>query len=304
MPAYNASAFISESIRSVQEQTYPHWELLVIDDGSADNTAALIQQLAQSDTRIKYFHQQNGKQGKARNKGIKEASGELVAFIDADDRWMKNKLESQVKFIQSANAHMVFADTIVTNKDGAQTADTWGVVNAVYSGDEGKLAFMQENKAPLLTVMAKKQSLLKVNGFDESKNMQYVEDYDLWLRMLQSGAVFASSAEKLACYRFDLQKTPERKRSLINVITALEKISLDDNSLEQKKNKAMMMWAGRIIKRCSPYVDRNDIGRIISLFPSGILKYFFSFLNVIMGASVTGKIMLLFTKKPLPLTGS
>jgi len=296
MPAYNAAAFIMQSIISLQEQTYTNWELIVVDDGSADNTAAIVKESGGVDKRIKYFYQQNSKQGKARNRGIKEAAGELIAFIDADDTWMNNKLEKQVAFIQLTKADLVFADVTATDEKGNRYLDSWNVTDATYSGDEGLLAFMHENKAPLLSVLVKKDALLKVNGFDEDRNMQYVEDYDLWLRMLQSGAVFASCSEKLACYRLDTKKSTDRKKTLINVVDVFKRISVQDESMRLKKNLAMTLWTRRIVKRCRPAIEKSDMKKIISLFPSPVMRNILSIVNNIFGASVTGKIILLLTR--------
>src|SRR5580765_2861093 len=80
MPAYNAEKYISDAIKSVIAQTYSNWELIVIDDGSTDATAAIIQQYLVTGTRIKYIYQDNGGQGKARNNGLNHAKGELIAF--------------------------------------------------------------------------------------------------------------------------------------------------------------------------------------------------------------------------------
>ena len=110
MPAYNAEKFIRESITSVLQQTYSNWELIIVDDGSTDNTKKIIQAFAQQDGRIHYIYQPNGKQGKARNAGIRHASGDLIAFLDADDLWTKDKLEKQGSLIRRTNADLIFSD--------------------------------------------------------------------------------------------------------------------------------------------------------------------------------------------------
>src|SRR5215467_11570142 len=104
MPAYNAEKYIADSIRSVLAQTYTDWELIVVVDGSTDNTASLVQQFVTRDSRIKYFFQENGRLGKARNTGIKNASGSLIAFLDSDDLWLETKLELQLQEIGRASS--------------------------------------------------------------------------------------------------------------------------------------------------------------------------------------------------------
>ncbi len=93
LPVFNGGRFLSEAIDSVFEQNYPQLEIIVIDDGSTDNTKEVV--ASYGDT-ISYFYQENGGPAKARNLGLSKASGSFVAFIDADDIWVKNKLEMQL----------------------------------------------------------------------------------------------------------------------------------------------------------------------------------------------------------------
>ena len=110
MPAYNSGRFISESIESVLAQTYVNWELLIIDDISTDNTRTVCAQYIESDRRIKYFElSTKGGAGGARNKGITEASGRYLAFLDSDDIWLPEKLSVQISQMQLF--HSVFSYT-------------------------------------------------------------------------------------------------------------------------------------------------------------------------------------------------
>ena len=93
IPTFNRKVFICEAIKSVLNQTYKDWELLIIDDGSTDNTKSIIDKYSQSNPHIKYFYQENGGQGSARNLGVKVAAGNWVAFLDHDDIWLPKKLE-------------------------------------------------------------------------------------------------------------------------------------------------------------------------------------------------------------------
>lgn len=99
MPTWNRAMFIMESVASVQQQTYPHWELLIIDDGSDDNTKALIDQL--QDTRVQFYKAGRiGIGGIIKNTGVQKAKGTLIAFIDSDDLWHPGKLRQQVDALQ------------------------------------------------------------------------------------------------------------------------------------------------------------------------------------------------------------
>ncbi len=99
IPTYNRAGLILETVESVRDQTYSHWEMIIVDDGSDDNTEELIMQL--NDDRIHYIKAgRSGIGGKVKNTGIKKASGEFIAFVDSDDLWDKTKLEKQITALQ------------------------------------------------------------------------------------------------------------------------------------------------------------------------------------------------------------
>jgi glycosyltransferase involved in cell wall biosynthesis len=98
MPAYNAEAYIKHAIESLLAQTYPHWELIIVNDGSTDGTADIAIQF--TDSRIKLIHQRNGGEASARNTALKHMQGEFVAFLDADDLYLPHHLDATVKYLQ------------------------------------------------------------------------------------------------------------------------------------------------------------------------------------------------------------
>ncbi|MDR0618463.1 MAG: glycosyltransferase [Bacteroidales bacterium] len=117
-PAYNSSSFISEMIESIRAQTYSEWELLITDDNSADNTVEIIRRFSEEDPRIKLFClKQNEGAGNARNRSIEEAKGRYIAFCDSDDLWMPQKLELQVKAMETAGATFLHSNFYVINTD-------------------------------------------------------------------------------------------------------------------------------------------------------------------------------------------
>ncbi|MDX2098791.1 MAG: glycosyltransferase family A protein [Leptolyngbyaceae cyanobacterium bins.59] len=101
IPAYNVGSLLRETIASVQQQTFPHWELVVIDDGSTDNTRSVATQCAQTDPRIRVFTQPNQGVSIARNRGVEESQASIIAFLDADDRWRAAKLQTHLKEFQA-----------------------------------------------------------------------------------------------------------------------------------------------------------------------------------------------------------
>ena len=107
-PCYNAERFIAQAIESVLAQTYTDWEMLIVDDCSKDNTIKIVQQYVDKDERIKLFClQKNSGAGIARNKSIEEAKGRFIAFLDSDDIWFPNKLETQINFMLDNNYESV-----------------------------------------------------------------------------------------------------------------------------------------------------------------------------------------------------
>lgn len=99
MPAHNAEAFIGQAIESVLAQSYLHWELVIVEDGSSDRTAEIF--LEYADPRIRVVRQENGGEASARNTALKNVQGEFLAFLDADDLYLPNHLEVAVEYLLS-----------------------------------------------------------------------------------------------------------------------------------------------------------------------------------------------------------
>lgn len=131
MPLYNAAAFVAAAISSVQAQTFSDWELLVADDGSADESAAIVASLAAADPRIRLLiSTENQGPGPARNRAIAMARGRFIAFLDADDLWHPTKLATQIGWMQTTGHPFTFtAYTRVTLSTGARV--TIGVPDRV-----------------------------------------------------------------------------------------------------------------------------------------------------------------------------
>jgi UDP-glucose:(glucosyl)LPS beta-1,3-glucosyltransferase len=108
VPAYNLASELEDCIHSVQQQTYPRWELIVVNDGSRDNTPALVERLMLADSRIRLINQENGGVSKARNTGLREASGAYIAFLDGDDMWQPTFLEELINAKENYHVDMVY----------------------------------------------------------------------------------------------------------------------------------------------------------------------------------------------------
>ena len=192
IPTYNYAQYICEAIESVLNQTYKDFEIIVVDDGSTDNTKEVIKPYL---NKIKYIYQQNSGPSAARNRGIKEAKGEYIAFLDADDIWLAQKLELQIKFMEKEKeVGLIFSDMILFNEKGIiknsflkeklffnklSIKPLSFTEKVIY--DNVFNALLQENFIPTNTVIVKKECFNKVGFFD--KTLFSVEDRDMWLRI-------------------------------------------------------------------------------------------------------------------------
>ena len=125
IPTYNSAKYLPEAVESVLMQTHKRLELIIVDDGSTDDTASVI---AKYTDRIRYIHQSNEGSYKARNRGIQTTKSRYVAFLDADDVWMPNKLETQLDFLRAnPTLGLVFSDAVFfrENEDNVSVVRTF-----------------------------------------------------------------------------------------------------------------------------------------------------------------------------------
>jgi teichuronic acid biosynthesis glycosyltransferase TuaG len=199
IPSYNSADFLEEAIRSAVDQTYPELEIVVIDDSSTDRTAELAQNWRRKTSKINYLrHDSNRGLSAARNTGIKHARGEYIAFLDADDVWLPNKLAIQVREIDRLQVDLVFANWFVwdgVTKELAMDLDC----PRIFTKEHGLSDFIGKNYGQPSTALIRKSALEKIGNFDET--LRSSEDYDLWLRLLAGGLSLALIPEPLAYYR-------------------------------------------------------------------------------------------------------
>ena len=240
IPAFNCENYLSEAIKSIQNQSYPHWEIIIIDDGSTDNTPSLIDQIAESDNRIFSFHQKNGRQGAARNNGISHAQGEWIAFLDADDLWPENKLSLQLSKTLETNVDLSFTDGFICLGNNMNLREfRFGVIDKFYQGNNAVLEFHKQNRIPTSTVLVKKSALLEVGGFPEKLIVQNCEDYLLWVKLLTKGKTFLSIGEPLLLYRVhDNSSTSTEVKAMFPLIHALLELpgGFSDERIQHLKN--------------------------------------------------------------------
>lgn len=195
VPIYNAEKYILETVSCVKRQSYINWELLLIDDGSADKSKQVIEELLsrEPDERIHLLVQENSGAAHARNRGLNEASGRYIAYLDADDLWEEEKLEKQLAFMQEKKAAFSFT--------GYEFADENGLGMGKVVKVPASLSYKQALKNTTIftsTVMFDTERISK-----ELLSMPIIksEDTALWFKVLRQGYVAHGLNENLVRYR-------------------------------------------------------------------------------------------------------
>lgn len=199
LPAYNAAQHLESTLDSVLSQTYKDFELVIVDDGSSDETYTLAESFCKRDSRIKLIHQENQGAAAARNKGIQNAQGIYIAFLDADDLWVADKLAIQVEHLeQDPKLGMSFGKVqYITAEDVAAATISSVKLTNITAKD-----FFEENLAvtPSNTVF-RKEALLQVGGFNEDSNLLGFEDVELFIHTICEGWKIEGINKNLISYR-------------------------------------------------------------------------------------------------------
>lgn len=192
MPTWNCGAYISDSIRSIQKQSYPNWELLIQDDFSQDDTRSIVELIALNDPRIKYeCNTQNSGAAITRNAALRRAKGKWIAFLDSDDLWLPEKLELQIHFMEENGYDFSYHEYTEMSEDG----DDLGVY---VSGIKRVNRFQMFSCCwpGCLSVMYNREKIGLIQIEDVRKN----NDTALWLKVVRKSPCYLLK-ENLARYR-------------------------------------------------------------------------------------------------------
>jgi glycosyltransferase involved in cell wall biosynthesis len=202
MPAYNVAPYIGETLESVFAQTFTDYEVIIVNDGSPD-LEDLERVLEPFRDRIRYFKQENRGAGAARNVALRAARGEFIAFLDADDIWLPGYLDEQLRFIQETDGDLVCADAINFGQSPFE-GRTYMEVLMPTAPATGTITFLgllgAEQSLVTSGVVARRQPILNLGLFDES--LRNSQDFDLWLRLVHSGARLVYQRRVLLRYRW------------------------------------------------------------------------------------------------------
>ena len=204
IPAFNAAEFLPQVLESVFRQTHPPLEIIVVDDGSTDGTPETMQRFQ---GRVHYLRKDNGGPASARNRGILQARGEWIAFLDADDLCLPHRLEHELAFAEKTRADLVFSDLLEVSptrtvpsylEDHRQKAPLAAVVRDGVLLNPVQLLLERGCFILPSTVLVRRKRLLEAGLFDE--NLRGPEDIDLWIRLAPISC-FAFTPEPLVVRR-------------------------------------------------------------------------------------------------------
>lgn len=244
MPAYNAEKTIAESIKTVMRQTYEHWELIIADDGSTDNTPTTVSKYIISEPRISVISAStNAGVASARNRAISQAKGEYIAFLDSDDLWHEEKLAKQLQFMMEKDAAISYTATAYMY-EGARSSYVLPAAP--------KLTYEQLLKRNLMScssVMVLREKMLKFpSGFMH-------EDYAAWLMIVKKEILAHGLNEPLLIYRLTkTSKSAKRFRSAKMLFNAYRHVGFSVfASLFLTARYSLHSFSKRALRQIMPY---------------------------------------------------
>lgn len=265
IPTYNGSRFIVQAVDSVLAQTYQPIELIVVDDGSTDNTASV---LAPYRSRIHYVYQSNQGLSTARNRGIRASTGEYVAFLDSDDVWLPDKISQQVKCLAvNLGIGLVHTDVFywdqVTGSRAQRNNGRMEYVGNCYA------RLFSANRITVSSVLVRRECLRHVGGFDDQIRRPSTQDYDLWIRLARYYS-FAFIHQPLILYRLHTTNASQNQLMMReDELYVVEKALGSDHSLSK------LVGPCRVRKRlfdllssigCCYYYDQENYSAANGLF--------------------------------------
>ncbi len=221
LPVYRGARFVARSIESVLGQTFRDLELLIVNDGSPDNSAEVIRPYL-ADARVRYVEQANAGVAAARDRALREARGQFVGLIDQDDVWLPDKLARQVPVLSARpDVALVHCDALPIDED-----DRLLVPAAAVPGRAGASAFVEMfmgNPVTACTALFRREVAMLAGGFDSAAAIRFADEYDLWLRIARTHEV-AYLDVPLAHYRLhDANNSTDKAAMVLATLAVLRK---------------------------------------------------------------------------------
>lgn len=238
MPAYNAAKTIEAAIKSVIDQVFTDWELVIVNDASRDATSEIASGFVQLNKKIKLVNLERNKGlSNARNVGVANATGEFIAFLDSDDLWHPNKLLDQVSYHNKHQDCLISHTGFQAFNEYKTLNRPWKIIFELITPKSGDLLphLYYKNNIGVLTVMLKRAIFEEIGGFDTK--LVTFEDNDLWIRIAEKGYKFGFIGKKLAYYRVSsnsLSNSPVKYKKAYKAFIRKYSITSTGHSLKNR----------------------------------------------------------------------
>ena len=240
-PLFNAQDFIGETIESVLDQTYQNWEMIIVDDCSTDNSRDIVKKYEAKESRIKLIELEKNFGGPARprNVGLDISKGDYLAFLDADDVWLKNKLQVQINEMLVNNLDFTSTDSKFIDDNSIDTIINKHKIIIFFKKIKRKATLSDVIKGSFISTSSAIVSKNFISKFDENKDFIGVEDMYLWMKILNKKNVrYKYIRDKLIKYRVSSTSLSERgvnQKQAIKANLCILKFILDNQKFEYIK---------------------------------------------------------------------
>jgi glycosyltransferase involved in cell wall biosynthesis len=275
IPAYNAAAFVSRAIDSALAQTVPPLEIIVVDDGSTDDTASVV---AKYPSPVRLVRQENGGPAAARNHGVRDSAGEWIGWLDADDTWLPRKIERQLPCGADLDVGIIHCHQ--ANRSNVSDSEIPVSFDTLW----------QRNLIDNSSALVRRIAFDRVGGLDEDRRLIGVEDYNLWLRLTKMGWKVATCPEGLWNYdpeagSLTSQSLRFARAELANVDKIAELLNLSSEVKMTKRSQICEQYGAELLyhrdfsaarpllaeaMRCSP-TPRRLVLYLATFVPRAIL---------------------------------
>jgi len=280
IPTYNRANLLARAIKSVLNQTFQDFELIIVDDGSTDNTKEVVEEFQKKDSRIKYIFQENsGGPAKPINTGIKNSRGEYIAILESDDEWLPEKLEKQAEILDRfPNVGLVSCYAFKIFSNGKKT-----IYKAPFSGilkkEDWKKYWQLWGILSFSTILMRRESVEKVGLLDE--NLKIAADVDFYLRFIKQFDFYFIPIPLINYYQ--IEESQSRKEFWIRWIPEyhylLEKHEKDFNICPKGKSKILRYLGSCYLLQQKPSIARQYLLKAILGNPFHLRLYFQFFLS-------------------------
>lgn len=290
IPTYNRANYVQQAVESVLNQTYKDYEIIVIDDGSTDDTKLSLEKYAD---RVKYIYQENQKVAAARNNGIRHSQGKYIAFLDSDDLWLPQKLERDIAYFEAKpQVGLVYSNVIYFSDEGA---DLYTRRMKSPSGDVLEKIII-DNFVVTSTVIVGRECLDRVGFFNEDLDLASSEDWEMWVRIasLYPFGYVNEISTKSRIHDYSLMRNPEgMERSILKgleIIWTNEALLPRISHLKNKSYASLYTYiainyyaSGQMAKA------RKYLRKSIEIYPPHLFnrKFVYTFLRSLLGRRVS-----------------